>query len=725
MIRNKKPHFSSVPHIHVVGALFLFSLLLLRNTATAVCYNSEGVADDDDSCTCHSSCQDCTNSGRNGWKDCLSCATSNNNNNEENYVPYTDDGSWTSEVIPEGGFCKGGCREEYEALEKCTRQLQNDYQNAFPECYQCSIWYEQYTCRDTIGAFCELATCACPAFQCQQVGENFATCISQLNPDEVLDLLGPVSYGVFQECPETLPDTCNVQRFQEMQNQEQVDEDNGIHASTNKNPIVLNHYGGNVVYAGTAFRGQVPANIAVSADGSTVAFGVSCCRVVDEIVVVFQINQETNEWKQMGQILRHPSYYDLEENPDIDIDICYDPDTNEQQCDGSEFGVSIDLSSSSDNGTVLAVGATYGCGPPGSASVYTFDDSNNQWVFRVSMHNDGGQETFDGWDLELSDDASMLAVSTYWLDRFLITSLEDFVFVQDNNVLSNENNNQCVDFVNYPEGNIAPVTNDDIEGQNDNERTAFGCHFAVSADAQYFVYADQYFGQTSYGSQDQVGQIRIYQTNDPLSQYEPVFNITGDIPGKPIGRAMDISKDGTVLAAAQLVESWSHLDTDGIADNKVRIIVYRYASNTSSWISSEEIPSVANVNAYALSGNGNVLVAGPGAPAFAPTTTTRTVHVFRYNNDSWNKLGSVPGNSFDLSSDGVTLVVSRVSTDTDETFGEIYTINGSSVVPSILTFTEPGEDVEASGATNSKWLFGNLLCCGLFSLVYNTIVVST
>ena len=280
--------------------------------------------------------------------------------------------------------------------------------------------------------------------------------------------------------------------------------------------------------------------------------------------------------------------------------------------DGDYFGRDVSLSS---DGTIMAVGAIENDGGGenvGHVRVFKFSDGSWTQIgadidTSGSSSSQGNLNGDFGHSVSLSSDGTILAIG----DRYF--SSEDHI------------NSGLVRVFQYSDNSWSQIGSDLI-GLSPNSN--FGFDVSLSSDGTIVASGD-------IGHNELSGTIRIFQyVNSSWDQLGD--NIIGTSYGERLGYSLDISSDGSIIAAASPYQDSKN--------GEVRVFQY----SEDGWIQlGEDINGEASGDEFGnnvnLNSNGTVLAIG--APYNAATFSDNInraghVRVFEFSNNSWSQKGS-------------------------------------------------------------------------------------
>ncbi len=192
--------------------------------------------------------------------------------------------------------------------------------------------------------------------------------------------------------------------------------------------------------------------------------------------------------------------------------------------DFDQFGDSVAMS---DDGIVVAVGATFneGANGPSSGHVRVFENINDEWM---QIGNDlDGEEEFDrsGWSVALSSEGNIVAIGAGRNDGGITGGGHVRVYENVNSTWTQIGN--------------------DIDGFDNQGR--LGESISLSANGKILVAgARNGNGETSMIDS---GHVRVFQYNESTTTWEQIGEkVNGQQANEGFGASVDISDDGTLIA---------------------------------------------------------------------------------------------------------------------------------------------------------------------------------
>ncbi len=328
---------------------------------------------------------------------------------------------------------------------------------------------------------------------------------------------------------------------------------------------------------------------------------------------------------------------------------------------GDFSGYSVSLS---DDGNILAVGATGNDGTSGNAfdnrghvRVYKYDATSSAWN-KLGDDIDGeAAGDSSGYSVTLSGDGNVLAVGAIGND-----GTSGYMY----------DNRGHVRVFKYDSTSSAwNKLGDDIDGEGAGDYSGYSV--SLSDDGNVLAVGATRNDGTSGGTNDDHGHVRVYKYDATSSAWNKLGDdIDGEAAGDNSGGSVSLSSDGTVLA----VGATGNDGTQGRMNSAGHVRVFKYDANISAWIQrGADIDGEAVLDysgeSVSLSDDGNVLAVGAtsndGTSGNAIDNRGH-VQVFKYDAISsvWNKLGDdidgeatgdYSGYSVSLSGDGSVLAV--------------------------------------------------------------------
>ena len=337
--------------------------------------------------------------------------------------------------------------------------------------------------------------------------------------------------------------------------------------------------------------------------------------------------------------------------------------------DGDYFGRDVSLSS---DGTIMAVGAINNDGngtAVGHVRVYKFNDGSWQQIGNDIDSNQNDENDF-GHSVSLSSDGTILAIG----DR--------------NYNSENGRRSGLVKIYQYSNNSWSQIGNDIIGLSQDSN---FGFDVSLSSDGSIVASGD-------IGNNELSGTIRVFEfSNNGWTQIGST--IFGSYVGERLGYSLDLSSDGTTLAAAAPYQN------EKLGEVKVFQFSTDPTSNSENYtwnqlgddINGEEIGDEFG-NKIQLNSDGTILAVGaPYNKATYNDNPPRAGHVrvYEFSQNSWSQIGSDIdaedsqdefGRGIGLSSNGRTVAIG----------GTQYHGNGKGIV---RVYNWNGSDWEKFGNT--------------------------
>eukprot|EP00554_Chaetoceros_debilis_P008517 CAMPEP_0194099372 /NCGR_PEP_ID=MMETSP0150-20130528/554_1 /TAXON_ID=122233 /ORGANISM="Chaetoceros debilis, Strain MM31A-1" /LENGTH=600 /DNA_ID=CAMNT_0038785567 /DNA_START=90 /DNA_END=1892 /DNA_ORIENTATION=+ len=286
--------------------------------------------------------------------------------------------------------------------------------------------------------------------------------------------------------------------------------------------------------------------ISLSQDGMTIAItGNNSAGQADKIGIlrVYQYNENTNSWTQLGEDMRGKAASD-------------------------QFGRSLSLS---DDGLTVAVGAYQSQDGQGQNSgmvqVFSYNTKSKAWVQKgnsLNMKKDNVPDLNFGNSLSLSGDASMLAIGTK-------NSVETYTLASNKIEIGNGG-----DWIGV--GNVVLQT---VAGLYLNS-------VSLSKDGSTLAAADD-------------TEIKIFSnTNDSPDRWEQIGNAIMRSTGTDGNVAVRVSKNGSILAIGED-------NNNDIATDAGRIQIFQLHNESATWelLGGKGSSSAMEASLFSIDGNGN------------------------------------------------------------------------------------------------------------------------
>ena len=337
------------------------------------------------------------------------------------------------------------------------------------------------------------------------------------------------------------------------------------------------------------------------------------------------------------------------------------------------FGTSVALSS---DGTILAASAIYNSGGGsvrGSVRVYQY--SSGSWT-QIGSDIDG-EANYDqsGFDIEMSSDGTILAISSLYNDGGASNAGSVRVYKYSNNSWTK--------------------LGSDIDGASADEY--FGTSLALSSDGTVLAVGAPYYDKT-IGNE---GRVVVYQySNSSWTQIGS--NITGDNESDKFGFGVSLTSDGTTIAV--------------MGDSYGR--VFQYSSGSWTQIG-QDLDTDMSRGPIKLNSDGTILAVSNAYANSTTTSETGKVKILELTTgSSYSADMTVSGGSVTLPTNGTVSSVtsgyvslSSGSTITTLTGGDV-SVSGDSTVSTISSSTSTikinsGKTLTVNSGTHSGTLSGS------------------
>ena len=289
----------------------------------------------------------------------------------------------------------------------------------------------------------------------------------------------------------------------------------------------------------------------------------------------------------------HVRLYQYNNNPNDPSWIQMGPDID-GEASGDESGFSLSLN---DNGTIVAIGATYNDGTVfdsnrGHVRVYQYNNVNDPSWIQLGPDIDGevgGDRS--GTSISLNAAGNILAIGAEGNDGNGDNSGHVRIYQYNNNI----NDPSWIQM------------GRDIDGDASNNYAA-----RVSLNAVGTIVAIGALGNNSF-----TGKVKIYQYNNNI--YDPSWiqlgqDIVAEAPGDYCGSSVSLNAEGTILAIGSPYNDGTIND---INDNRGHVRLYQYNNNANdpSWIQLGrtiygETPGDRSGHSVSLNDNGNIVAIG-------------------------------------------------------------------------------------------------------------------
>jgi hypothetical protein len=341
-------------------------------------------------------------------------------------------------------------------------------------------------------------------------------------------------------------------------------------------------------------------------------------------------------------------------------------------------GSSVSLS---DDGTIMAIGAIYNDGGPGSNAghVRVYEYSGGSWSQKGADID--GEAIYDnsGYSVSLSSDGSVVAIGAYLND-------------------GTDSNAGHVRVYEWNGGTSAwDQKGADIDGEAFGDRS--GSSVSLSDDGSR-VAIGAYLND---GTDSNAGHVRVYEWNGGTSAWDQKgADIDGEEGDDYSGYSVSLSSDGSRVAIGAY-------RNDGTDTDSGHVRVYEYSG--SSWgqigadIDGEAIYDDSG-HSVSLSSDGSRVAIGAYLNDGTDTDSGH-VRVYEYSGSSWGQIGADidgeaiydnSGFSVSLSSDGSVVAIGAIKndgTDTDSGHVRVYEYSDGS-------WSQKGVDIDGEAASDQS-----------------------
>lgn len=280
---------------------------------------------------------------------------------------------------------------------------------------------------------------------------------------------------------------------------------------------------------------QAGTALAISKNGNRVAVGSPYYQTGGGHVIVYEANEEEEQWKHVGQMLLH-----------------------DKQDEDARFGGSLALS---DDGKVLAVGASMaGENNQGYVKVFRLQDGKREWVPVGGKLMGNHPEEFFGWSVALARNGTRVSVGAV---GSVGNSTGEFAGIV-----------HVFDYVESTDSWVEPSA--PIPGESAFD--SFGS--SVSMNEQGDVLAVGAIGHSTEEGGVDIGHVRVFRYNeehpDGPKWIQQGQTLLGQSGFDSFGYSVSLSEDGTVVAAGGP-------QNNEFAESSGQIQVYKWDPATAFW----------------------------------------------------------------------------------------------------------------------------------------------
>nr|WP_321229258.1 T9SS type A sorting domain-containing protein [uncultured Psychroserpens sp.] len=368
-------------------------------------------------------------------------------------------------------------------------------------------------------------------------------------------------------------------------------------------------------------------SVSISSNGNIVAIGALGDGLGNDIGYARVFENQSGNWVQLGNTIESVDFND-------------------------SFGSSLSLSS---DGTILVINAhnsNENGYDTGKVQIFQYDGTNWNQLGQSII----GANSFEiGFDVDISDDGGIIAISSKEKDRVYIYSFNGSSW----NLLGNVINGEFLDdWAGYS-----------ISLSSDGSKIAIGAIF-------------------NDGNGNNSGQVRVYEYNG-MDWFQLGNDIDGEAPLDGFGVDVSLSSSGNILAVG----------ASGNENGTGHVRVFQY--NNSNWIQigndidGEVIDEFFGSSVSLSSDGGIVSIGAPGS--YGNSSNTGHVRVYKYQVDNWLKVGEdidgdvtpdVFGISVGISDNGEIIAIGS-SVGNDMNFGQVRVYS----IASELAILEVVEDI--------------------------------